>query len=192
MPGPCGRPEVCQGGAGLLQYLYDKPVCLHEMAKGTFYPFIALLSATSNHSEELKYFYRCSWLIKFRGSSLCWIVLSEVFNIFDKKYQRTFSSHQMPFHYSSFDKHSSLSKHDKSRVFWHIRVDDIYETENQNIVCCIIGIRNMAGEFQAHVEDWDVLHKESSVPFLFTICMLRSTFCWDISVEHEFDRCAEI
>ena len=137
MPGPCGSPEVCQGGAGLLQYLYDKPVCLHEMAKGTFYLFIALLSATSNHSEELKYFYRSSWLIKFRGSSLCWIALSEVFNIFDKKYQRTFSSHQMPFHYSSFNKHSSLSKHDKSRVFWHIRVEDIYETENQNIVYCI-------------------------------------------------------
>ena len=35
---------------------------------------------------------------------------------------------------------------------------------------------------------WDVLHKESFSPFLFTIRMLKSVFCWDISVEHEFDR----
>ena len=39
---------------------------------------------------------------------------------------------------------------------------------------------------------WDVLHKESSSPFLFTMCILKSVFCWDISVEHEFDRCQRI
>ena len=40
-----------------------------------------------------------------------------------QKYQRTFSSQQMLFHYLSFDKHfSPFSKQDKSRVFSHIRV----------------------------------------------------------------------
>ena len=55
--------------------------------------------------------------------------LERAFNILDKKYQRTFSSQQMPFHYPSSIKHfSSWSKHDKNRVFSHIRVEDIYET----------------------------------------------------------------
>ena len=49
--------------------------------------------------------------------------------MFDKKHQRTLSSQQMPFH--------------------HHRV----RTYNQNIVYCIIEIRNSAREFGTHVED---------------------------------------
>ena len=53
--------------------------------------------------------------------------LELAFNIFDKKYKPTFSSQQNPFHYPSFDRpFSSLSKHDKSRVFSQIdRVQEI-------------------------------------------------------------------
>ena len=115
------------------------------------------------------------------------------------------------FHYPSFDKHSSfLSKHYKSRVFSHtVLIDSItkFATLNQNIVYCnvycIIGIfRNLAGNFE-HISKthsiteirnlskfvvlkhfgWNILHKESPTPFLFTICMLRSVFCKVISVE---------
>ena len=35
----------------------------------------------------------------------------------------------------------------------------------------------------------DVLHKESSASFLFTIYILKSVFCKDNSVEYGFDRC---
>ena len=31
---------------------------------------------------------------------------------------------------------------------------------------------------------WDILHKECSAPFLFTIYMLKSVFCKDNSVEY--------
>ena len=37
----------------------------------------------------------------------------------------------------------------------------------------------------------DVLHRESSNPFLFTIYVLKSVFCKDNSVEYGFDRCVE-
>ena len=58
-----------------------------------------------------------------------------------RKNQRSFSSQQVPFHYPSFHKNfSSLSKHAKSRVVSHIRVEDIYKTYNQNIVSFTFGI----------------------------------------------------
>ena len=38
----------------------------------------------------------------------------------------------------------------------------------------------------------DVLHRESSNPFLFTIYILKSVFCKDNSVEYGFDRCVEL
>ena len=37
----------------------------------------------------------------------------------------------------------------------------------------------------------DVLHKESSDPFLFTIYILKSVFCKDNLVEYGFDRYVE-
>ena len=37
----------------------------------------------------------------------------------------------------------------------------------------------------------DVLHKESSAPFFFTIYILKSVFCKDNSVKYGFDRCVE-
>ena len=53
----------------------------------------------------------------------------------------------MPFHYLYSNQHfSSLSKHDKNRVFSHIRVEDMYETYYQKIW-------NFAEEFGTHVED---------------------------------------
>ena len=56
---------------------------------------------------------------------------------------------------------------------------------------CLLHIRNLAEEFGTHVEDsffdgicpnlkhfgWDVVHKESSAPFLLTFYMLKSVFC---------------
>ena len=37
----------------------------------------------------------------------------------------------------------------------------------------------------------DVLHKESSAPFLFTIYILKSVFCTDNLAEYGFDRRVE-
>ena len=37
----------------------------------------------------------------------------------------------------------------------------------------------------------DVLHKESSARFFFTIYILKSVFCKGNSVEYGFDRCIE-
>ena len=68
---------------------------------------------------------------------------------------------------------------------------------------CLLHIRNLAEEFGTHIEDpffmesvkicrlkyfgWDVLHKESSAPFLLTIQMLKSVFVaifqWKMSTE---------
>ena len=39
---------------------------------------------------------------------------------------------------------------------------------------------------------WDVLHKESFSSFLFTIYVLKSVFCWVISVWVDRDRCERI
>ena len=147
--------------------------------------------------------------------------LSELaFNIFDKNinvpcvsYQRT---QQMLFHYLSFDKHfSSSSIQDKSRVFSHIKVKietynqklyiayklELWNSEIWNSKFCK-GIRNtcrrlipwwnLSKIFVLKHFAWDVLHKESFSTFLFTICVLKSVFCWDISVPIDRDQCEKI
>ena len=80
-----------------------------------------------------------------------------------------------------------------------------------NIVHCIFGIRYLPGKISRNLEDsfldgidgnlskfvdlkhfgLDVLHEESSAPFFFTVCILKSAFCKDNSVEYGFDRCVE-
>ena len=120
-----------------------------------------------------------------------------------------FASQQMPFHHPSFDKHfSSLSKHDKSSVFLHVKVE-VRECRNQidtkyiKPKHCRLHNRN-SKIWQGNLEhlfldeicwnlskfvilkhfEWDVLHKESSALFLFSIYMFKSVFCRDISAEH--------
>ena len=81
--------------------------------------------------------------------SLSQLKFERAFNIFDQKYQRGLFFNQMPSYYPSFNKHFSLSKHDKSKI------DTKPSTKHttKNIVYCIIEIRNLAGEFETHVED---------------------------------------
>ena len=56
----------------------------------------------------------------------------------------------------------------------------------------MIGIHGNLSKFVVlnHFE-LDVLHRESSNPFLFTIYVLKSVFCKDNSVKYGFDRCVE-
>ena len=85
MLGPWGCAGVCQRGARWWYFEFTNISMtnmyiwhLHEMDKGSFYLFIASLSATSNYLEKLKCFNRFSRHIKFGGGTyLCWIVLRE-------------------------------------------------------------------------------------------------------------------
>ena len=104
----------------------------------------------------------------------------------------------MPSHYPSFDEHSSfLSKHYifKSRVFSHIWFQ---VRHNQNMVYCILkfGIlqeiwstfrrltpwRNPSKFVVLKHFGWNVLHKEYTTPFLFTIfmCALCRIWVWSM------------
>ena len=105
----------------------------------------------------------------------------------------------MHFHYLSFDKHFSfLSKHDKSSAFLK---PDRYETYNQsefeiwqgNLEHSFLdGIHGNLSKFVVLKHfGLNILHKESSDPFLFTIYILKIVCCKDNSVEYGFDRCVE-
>ena len=120
-----------------------------------FLPLYRFVFPISNHWEQLKCFNRPSWLIKFRGCSLCWIVLNQrlIFltrniNIYLFPRSKCVSITRLSINIFF----SSLSKHDKSRVFSNITVEDVHETYNQNIVYCIIKIRQGNLE-HVHVED---------------------------------------
>ena len=132
------------------------------------------------------------------------------------KYQHTFTSQQNAFHYLSFDKHFSfLSKHDKSRVILHTVLDLKFvqiktrQIRNKHTTKTLHNRNSRFGReiwnthssmesmgtYQKFVVlnhfELDVLHRESSNPFLFTIYILKSVFCKDNSVEYGFDRCVE-
>ena len=129
--GPPRRCATKELGNDILTSAVTSDKHVHEMDNGSFYHFVVLLSTTSNHSRKLKCCNRSSSHIKFRGNRLCWIVLSEHLTCLTTKYQHTFASKQMPFNYPSFDKHFySLSRHDKTSVFLHIRVE-VRECRNQ-------------------------------------------------------------
>ena len=173
------------------------------MDNESFYHFIVLVSSTSNRSGKLNCFNRSSGHIKFRGNSLL-NCLQLPFSIFDNEISTYFTSQQMAFHYSSFDKYfSSLSKHDKSSAFLYIRFEvrfletalmrNIFDIWQGNLEELFLD--GMYGNLSKFVVlkhfGWNVLHKECSAPFLFTIYMLKRVFCKDNSVEYGFDRCVE-
>ena len=105
----------------------------------------------------------------------------------------------MPSHYPSFDEHSSfLSKHynlQKQSILTYLISSSPSEVRhNQNIVYCLkFGIWQEIWNTFRRLTDThsltesikicrfqtfrDVLHKEYTTPFLFTIFLLRSVFC---------------
>ena len=142
----------------------------------------------------LKYFNCSSWYIS-SGVTAC---LKWAFNIFDKKYQRTLSSQQMPFHNPSFNIHfSSLSIHDMIKI-------DTYETEYETYIQqkhCLL--HNQNSEFGGGIWNtcWRLIPWWNCIKiccfttfrvgcfvyrifcFLFVhYYILKSVFCWDISV----------
>ena len=81
----------------LLQYLslWQTRTYVHISAwdgQSSFYLVIVLLSTTGNRSWKLK----LETHIKFRGNSLCWIVLSVHSTYLTTKYHLTFTSQQIP------------------------------------------------------------------------------------------------
>ena len=146
---------------------------LHEMDKGSFYLFIASLSATSNYLEKLKCFNRSSRHNKFGGGTyLCWIVLREHSTYLTRNIN-------VPFPLTNCLSITCLSiniflfcQNMTRTEFFHI---DIYEIYNQNIVYYIFGIWQRNLEHLSKKEDsfldgsvkiccrkhfgWDVLHK---------------------------------
>ena len=100
----------------------------------------------------------------------------------------------MLLHYPSFNKHFSLSKRDKCKV-------DTKPSTKHTTKHCLLHNRNSECGWRIWNTCWrlipwwnvskfvvlkhfgrNFLPKESSALFLFTIYMLKSVFCWDISV----------
>ena len=146
--------------------------------------------------------------------------LEWAFNIFDNKISTYLYLPVNAFPYPSFDKHFLLCPNMTRAVYFYELVFTYgnqtlrYETYNQNIAYCIIGIRYLPGNFRgiwkthSLMESMvmgiyeskfvvlkhfgcDVSPKKSAAPFLFTIYILKRVFCKDNSVEYAFDRCVQ-